>query len=302
MISGTFCVTCCGVFTTSCCGGAIVLLWQEQITHSKTMMQGKNRLYGSRAGKIACFKALVFNFINNNSSMVDKIVNRINIQTIIISIFFSALYPVQAQNLKVLKKYSEYKRTVKADSLKKMIELKEISPTIQYDLRYATTNNFMHQKLYKTGNQTFLRLPAAKALAKIQQELNEKNLSLKIWDAYRPYNITKKMWELIKDDRYVADPKKGSGHNRGIAVDITLINKSSGEELNMGTGFDNFFDTAHADFKNLPDDILQNRLLLKSVMEKYGFKELETEWWHFSWNNSDFELLDIDNKNFKKKK
>jgi D-alanyl-D-alanine dipeptidase len=109
------------------------------------------------------------------------------------------------------------------------------------------------------------------------------------------------MWELIKDDRYVADPKKGSGHNRGIAVDLTLINKLSGEELNMGTGFDNFSDTAHADFENLPGEVLQNRRLLKSIMEKYGFKELETEWWHFSWNNSDFELLDIAGEKLKKK-
>ena len=233
--------------------------------------------------------------------MFDKIVNRINIQTIIVSIFLTAFYPVEAQNLKVIKNYSEYKRSVKADSLKEMIDLKKISPTIQYDLRYATANNFMHQKLYKTGDHTFLRLPAAKALAKIQKELNEKNLSLKIWDAYRPYHVTKKMWQLIKDDRYVADPKKGSGHNRGIAVDLTLINKSSGEELNMGTGFDNFSVTAHADFKNLSDEILQNRLLLKSIMEKNGFKELETEWWHFSWNNSDFELLDIDGEKFKEK-
>lgn len=214
---------------------------------------------------------------------------------------FFQQYPVEAQNLAVIKKYNEYKRSVLDDSLKKMIELKTISPTIQYDLRYATTNNFMHEKLYKSGDYTFLRLPAARALAKIQQELNEKNLSLKIWDAYRPYRVTEKMWELIKDDRYVADPKRGSGHNRGIAVDLTLINKSSAEELNMGTGFDNFSDSAHADFNNLPGDVLQNRRLLKSIMEKYGFKELETEWWHFSWGNSDFEVLDIDVEKFDKK-
>jgi len=208
---------------------------------------------------------------------------------------------IKAQNLKIIKKYAEYAQSVKNDSLKEMIELKKISPNLQYDLRYATTNNFMHQKLYKDGDHTFLRLPAGRALSKIQEELNEKNLSLKIWDAYRPYSITEKMWELIKDDRYVADPKKGSGHNRGVAVDLTVINKLSGKELNMGTGFDNFSDTAHADFKNLPDEILQNRLLLKSIMEKYGFRVLETEWWHFSWNNSEFDLMDIDGKKFKRK-
>src|SRR5437867_1601617 len=84
------------------------------------------------------------------------------------------------------------------------------------------------------------------------QELNEKGLGLKIFDAYRPYSVTVKFWELIKDERYVANPSKGSGHNRGIAVDLTIIHLKTNEELNMGTGFDNFTDTAHQAFVNLP--------------------------------------------------
>jgi len=119
-------------------------------------------------------------------------------------------------------------------------------------------------------------------------------MGIKIWDAYRPYSVTEKMWELVKDDRYAADPKFGSGHNRGIAVDLTIIDLSTGKELDMGTGFDNFSDTAHHDFKNLPANVLQNRLVLRSVMEKHGFKALETEWWHYYFiNGKDYELLDI---------
>jgi D-alanyl-D-alanine dipeptidase len=234
--------------------------------------------------------------------MCNKIVNRFYIQTIPLCIFLTLLLSaIHAQeNLHVIRKYSEYKQSVKKDSLKKMVELKTIMPDITYDLRYATINNFVGEQLYKKSNIAFLRLVVARAIAKIQQELNEKGLSLKIWDAYRPYSVTVKMWELIKDDRYIADPKKGSGHNRGIAVDLTIINKTSGVELNMGTGFDSFSDTAHQNFVNLPAEILQNRGLLKTTMEKYGFKALETEWWHFYWNNSDFDLLDIDPKKFKK--
>ena len=172
-----------------------------------------------------------------------------------------------------------------------MVELKTIVPGIAYDLRYATTNNFMHHQVYKTGNNTFLRLVVARGLARVQQELNEKNLSLK---SYRK-NVGDD-----KDERYVADPKKGSGHNRGIAVDLTIIDRKTRKELDMGTGFDNFTDTAHQDFKNLPGEILDNRTLLKTTMEKFGFVALETEWWHFFWNNPDFELLDIDPKKFKK--
>jgi len=236
--------------------------------------------------------------------MPDKITNRFHIRLIIFFLFCLATYkPLNAQHdLKIISSWSEYKQEVRQDSLNRMVELKSTIPGIQYDLRYATENNFMHQKLYRSGTTTFLRLPVAKALAKVQEELSRQGLSLKIWDAYRPYEVTVKMWEPIKDDRYVADPKKGSGHNRGIAVDLTIVEKENGHELNMGTGFDNFSDTAHPGFTNLPQEILSNRTLLKTVMEKYGFKALDTEWWHFFWSDSDhFELMDIDFRKFKKR-
>jgi zinc D-Ala-D-Ala dipeptidase len=199
-------------------------------------------------------------------------------------------------------KWDEYKQQVKKDSSKKMAELKKLIPGIVYDLRYATVNNFMHRLMYpKETNTTFLRLPAAKALQRIQLELNQSGLGVKIFDAYRPYSVTVKFWELVKDERYVANPSKGSGHNRGIAVDLTIVNLKNNQELNMGTGFDNFSDTAHHSFSNLPEDILQNRLLLKTIMEKYGFKTYEDEWWHYSFaEGSRFEILDIDFKKLNK--
>jgi D-alanyl-D-alanine dipeptidase len=236
--------------------------------------------------------------------MLNKITNRFYIH-LIAAIIFSTLGArhlcAQDTTIVLIRKYKIYADEAKNDSLKKMVELKKIIPRLQYDLRYATTNNFMHKKLYKKGDKTFLRLPVGLALAKVQNDLNEKGLALKIWDAYRPYSVTVKMWEPIKDDRYVADPKKGSGHNRGIAVDLTIINKKTGEELNMGTGFDNFSDTAHQTFTELPEEILQNRLLLKTTMEKYGFIALPSEWWHYYWNKvNDFDLMDIDFKKFRK--
>ncbi len=236
--------------------------------------------------------------------MFNKITNRLNTKLLITIIFSTTslpiLYAQKNSEPQVIKEYTLYKKSLKNDSLKKMVELKTIVPNIHYDIRYATVNNFMHQQVYKKGSNTFLRLVVARALARVQQELNEKNLSLKIWDAYRPYSVTERMWEMIKDERYVADPKKGSGHNRGIAVDLTIIDRTTGQELDMGTGFDNFTDSAHQNFKDLSPGILDNRALLKTVMEKNGFVALETEWWHFSWNNPDFELLDIDPEKFKK--
>jgi len=208
------------------------------------------------------------------------------------------LYTIAFAQVTPVKKSKIYWQQVQYDSMQSMIEIKTLIPGIVYDLRYATKNNFTHRKLYESGKRTFLRLPVVKALQKVQSELNQKGYGLKVFDAYRPYSITKKMWDLIHDERYVADPSKGSGHNRGLAVDLTIIHLKDGSELKMGTGFDNFTDTAHQTFRNLPADILSNRKLLRETMERYGFKALETEWWHFSWpNDRNYEVLDI---NFKK--
>jgi D-alanyl-D-alanine dipeptidase len=199
-------------------------------------------------------------------------------------------------------KWDDYKAQVKKDPSKKMIELKELVPGIVYDLRYASTNNFMKRRMYPVWTRsTFLRAPAATALSKVQEQLKEKGLGLKVYDAYRPYSVTVKFWELVKDERYVANPSKGSGHNRGVAIDLTLINLATGAELDMGTGFDNFSDTAHHNFKKLPADVLANRELLKTTMEAFGFIAYGEEWWHYSWPGSGkFEILDIEFKKFGK--
>jgi D-alanyl-D-alanine dipeptidase len=190
--------------------------------------------------------------------------------------------------------------TTKSNPNKQMIDIQKFIPGVILDLRYATTNNFMHKKLYPAITKTYLRLPAAQALQRIERELKEMGFGIKIFDAYRPYSVTEKMWEPIKDDRYVADPKKGSGHNRGITVDLTIINLKTTKELPMGTGYDNFTDTAHQTFTALPKEILANRNILKSLMEKHGFIALESEWWHyFLPNGSNFELLDIPFKKLK---
>lgn len=209
--------------------------------------------------------------------------------------------PLNKYGLAVIKDLKTLHFTTILDSNKKIQDIKKIIPGILLDLRYATTDNFMKRKLYPDITTTYLRILAAKALQQVQQELNGMGLGLKIYDAYRPYSVTKKMWEPIKDTRYVADPKKGSGHNRGIAVDITLINLKNGEELPMGTGYDNFSDTAHQTFTGLSKEILHNRNILKRLMEKHGFISLESEWWHYSLPNTrDFEILDISFKKLRK--
>lgn len=238
-----------------------------------------------------------------------KIAKRLHI-AITAVLFFSLLFlPSFAQQLKTssygvryISSEKSYKQTLTLDSNKKMVELKQLIPALIYELHYATADNFVKQPLYPVRTDfTFLRLPAAKALQQVQKELNEKGYGLKIFDAYRPYSVTVKFWELIKDERYVANPAKGSAHNRGLAVDLTIVDLKTGVELDMGTGFDNFTDTAHHAFTQLSTTVLRNRKLLKEVMIKYGFNLLETEWWHYYWpNDRNYEVLDLDFKKLKK--
>ena len=184
---------------------------------------------------------------------------------------------------------------MKADSNQQLVNLQSIIPNIVLDLRYATQNNFVGKIMYaERPSFTFMRLPAARALARVQKELNQQGLGLKIFDAYRPYSVTEKFWELIHDERYVANPAKGSGHNRGIAVDLTIVRLKTGEELHMPTGFDNFTDSAHHDFNGLPEEVLKNRKLLRETMEKYGFVAFPTEWWHYSLPEPEkYEVMDL---------
>jgi len=187
------------------------------------------------------------------------------------------------------------RKMVERDSLLAMIELKSLIPDLQYDLRYASKNNFTGKRMYPKNTQTtYLRRQPAFALTKVATELRGKGLGIKIWDAYRPYRTTVRFWELIHDERFVANPSKGSGHNRGTAVDLTLVDLTTGKELEMPTPFDDFSPNAFHAAKNIDDLRIKNRMLLRKIMEKYGFVPLETEWWHYSWPGaSAYDVLDL---------
>jgi zinc D-Ala-D-Ala dipeptidase len=238
-----------------------------------------------------------------------KIAKRLHISITAVLFFSLLVFTSGAQPLKTssygvqyIASEKSYRQALTLDSNKTMVELKPLMPGLIYDLHYATADNFVKRPLYPVRTDvTFLRSPAAKALQKVQGELQHNGLGLKIFDAYRPYSVTVKFWELIKDERYVANPAKGSGHNRGLAVDLTIVDLKTGVELDMGTGFDNFTDTAHHSFTQLPITVLQNRKLLKEVMLKHGFNLLETEWWHYYWpNDRNYEVLDLHFKKLKR--
>ncbi len=131
-------------------------------------------------------------------------------------------------------------------------------------------------------------------LDSVQKELDTLKLKLLIFDAYRPKSAQYKLWEIVPDDKYVADPNKGSVHNRGAAVDLTIVKADSGIELEMPTPFDDFTVKAHRDCMDLPPQAIQNRKLLEDVMERHGFKGYKYEWWHFDdVDSSKYDLIDI---------
>jgi D-alanyl-D-alanine dipeptidase len=205
-----------------------------------------------------------------------------------------------AQNLQCIRTAKEYKVSVKTSYSNKLQDIQKLLPALVLDLKYNRSDNFTHVNLYRKATTTYLRMPAALALQKATETLKEKGYSFKIFDAYRPYSVTRKMWELIGDERYVANPKNGSNHNKGLAIDLTII-QQDGRELDMGTAFDNFSDTAHHDFTKLPATVLENRKLLRTLMEQNGFRALETEWWHYSFSTTEnFQVMDLSFKTLKK--
>jgi D-alanyl-D-alanine dipeptidase len=187
----------------------------------------------------------------------------------------------------------QYTLQIKAHPEARLVEIKKYIPEIALDIRYATTNNFTHQRMYAEA-KAFARLPVVMALKDVEAELKTKGLGLKIYDAYRPYSVTAKFYEVTPDTNFVADPRKGSKHNRGCAIDLSLIDLKTGKELDMPTGFDSFSRKAAAAYPNLPPQEIANRELLKTTMQAHGFKVIATEWWHFDFNGwTQYPLLDI---------
>lgn len=155
-------------------------------------------------------------------------------------------------------------------------------PTIRQDLAYATENNFTGQVIYDFED-AYLRYGTVKKLAQVCEELAQQGLGVLIWDGYRPVYAQAALWEVCPDPTYVSPPGTGiQSHCRGIAVDLTLVDLETGEELVMPTGFDDFSSLADRDYTDCSPDAAANAVLLENVMEKYGFAPYSGEWWHFS--------------------
>ena len=175
-----------------------------------------------------------------------------------------------------------------------LVNVSKISPDFELDMRYATTNNFMKTAVYPCA-ECLLRYEVALALRRANYKFQKQGYHIKLFDCYRPLSVQKQMWKIYPNPNYVANPykKMASIHNRGGAVDLTLVD-STGVEVDMGTGFDFFGKKAHHTYTALPTQVLAMRKLLKETMESVGFQSIRTEWWHYSYKKSmQYETLDI---------
>lgn len=161
------------------------------------------------------------------------------------------------------------------------VRLKDLSPDFVYELKYATPDNFLKQAVYDCG-ECYLRKSTAEALVKANEAFKQLGYRIKLFDCYRPLSVQKKMWKILPGTHYVANPAKGSKHNRGAAVDLTLVD-AQGKELNMGTPFDFFGKEAHHTYTQHSKEVLENRKLLKETLDKFNFKSIYSEWWHYEY-------------------
>jgi zinc D-Ala-D-Ala dipeptidase len=178
---------------------------------------------------------------------------------------------------------------------KALVELIKMDRTIKLDLRYATTNNFTGRVLYPTA-RAFMAKAAAEALLKAHRAALDEGYGFSIYDAYRPWTITKALWDATPADQkdYVANPKRGSRHNRGCAVDLTLYDLKTGALVEMPSEFDDFSKRAHRDYMETTPRAIENRARLERLMTAQGFIGMSNEWWHFDFAGwQDYPVLDV---------
>jgi D-alanyl-D-alanine dipeptidase len=178
-----------------------------------------------------------------------------------------------------------------------LVEVVKLEPTLQLDVRYATTNNFLHRPVYAQA-RAFLQRPAAEALVRAHRALQTKGYGLLLFDGYRPWSVTKLFWDSASAEErrieFVANPRKGSRHNRGCAVDVSLVNRSTGREVVMPSAYDEFSERAFPAYTGGTAESRRLRDLLREAMEAEGFTVYPAEWWHFDFKDwTQYRIMDV---------
>ena len=167
-----------------------------------------------------------------------------------------------------------------------LVELTKLDPTIRLDIRYASKNNFLGKRVYKSA-RAFLQRPAAEALSRVNQKLRTQGYGLVVFDGYRPWSVTKEFWDATPQDRklFVADPSKGSRHNRGSAVDLSLFDLKTNQIVKMPSEYDEMTERAHIKYECAEPEPKRLRELLRAAMTSEGFAVYEPEWWHYDFKD-----------------
>jgi D-alanyl-D-alanine dipeptidase len=176
-----------------------------------------------------------------------------------------------------------------------LVELTKLDPTIKLDIRYATKNNFLGKQVYQQA-RAFLQRPAAESLVRVNQGLRKQGYGLVVFDGYRPWAVTKIFWDATPADKkiFVADPSKGSRHNRGSAVDLSLFDLQTGAEVKMPSEYDEMTERAHINYDCATPEAKRLRELLRMAMTAEGFAVYEPEWWHYDYKDwKEYPILDV---------
>ncbi|WP_062543460.1 M15 family metallopeptidase [Rufibacter tibetensis] len=201
--------------------------------------------------------------------------------------------PKNQYGLPVVTSSALYKQMVNQNPKQELVELASYIPGLVLDIKYATVDNFIKEPVYKIAT-AYARKPVADALKKVQADLKPLGLGLKIYDGYRPYHVTVLFFKKVKKKAYVANPKEGSRHNRGCAIDLTLIQLKDGKELEMPTPYDATVVQSHPDYPHVSEQVKKNRALLINTMQRHGFTVFHNEWWHFDFKDwRQYPLMDI---------
>jgi zinc D-Ala-D-Ala dipeptidase len=177
-----------------------------------------------------------------------------------------------------------------------LVELVRLDPTLRLDIRYATSDNFLGRPVYKEA-RAFLQRPAAEALVRVNQKVKAEGYGLVIFDGYRPWAVTKIFWDATPADKkiFVADPKQGSRHNRGCAVDLSLFDLQTGKEVSMPGAYDEMTERSNIEYSGGTEEQRRLRDLLRLEMESEGFAVYEPEWWHYDFKDwKEYPILNID--------
>ena len=215
---------------------------------------------------------------------------------IVYTVFFlisSGLSGQEKTSVEVISDTAKYLKQIRENPNNEMLNLEDFVSGIQFDIRFATSNNIIGEKIY-VSSKAFVRKPMVVALEIIQEALRRRGYGLIILDAYRPYSVAEKMTEKMKNHTDKSFFENSVKHSRGASVDVSLFSLATGKEIQMPSGYCQSSEASLSNYPDLPDNVLENRKVLIQIMQQHGFRVSPNQWWHFDFMGwQAFALMDL---------